>query len=112
MNILSRMVTSIIFIAIFIAPIFILMNFDLPLLGDHRILIQNLFFDTDSQYLNMLMIWFMKSIILNLMQSDYNLLYFCFMAFDLYVWIFLVIPEKFIGQDSQENTYLFGLFPC
>ena len=51
MNIVSRLISTIIIIFIFIIPIFLITNFDLPFLGDHRILISNLFFDTESQYL-------------------------------------------------------------
>ena len=51
MNIISRLISTIIIIFIFIIPIFLITNFDLPFLGDHRILISNLFFDTESQYL-------------------------------------------------------------
>ena len=111
MNILSRMITSIIFIAIFIAPIFILMNFDLPLLGDHRILIQNLFFDTDSQYLQYVddMVYevdYFKSDAIRLSIYFISALWLLIS----YVWIFLVIPEKCIDRVSQKNIYLFGFF--
>lgn len=51
MNILSRLISTIIIISFFLIPMFLITNFDLPFLGDHRILISNLFFDTESQYL-------------------------------------------------------------
>ena len=57
------------------------MNFDLPLLGDHRILIQNLFFDTESQYLQYVDDMSMKSIILNQMQLDYQFTLFLLYGF-------------------------------
>ena len=54
MNIISRLISTIIIIFIFIIPMFLITNFDLPFLGDHRILMSNLFFDTESylQYID------------------------------------------------------------
>ena len=106
MNILSRMITSIIFIAIFISPIFILMNFDLPLLGDHRILIQNLFFDTESQYLQYVddMVYevdYFKSDAIRLSIYFISALWLLIS----YVWIFFSDTRK-VYRPGQPKKYL------
>ena len=110
MNILSRMNTTIIFSAILRAPIFILRNLDLPLLGDHRILIQNLFFDTDSQYLQYVddMVYevdYFKSDAIRLSIYFISALWLLIS----YVWIFFSDTRN-VYRPGQPKIFIFWFF--